>query len=289
MTESTLEWAKNLSNELKRWVPSHGYKKHTELANVLEIPQRNFRYIYNGEGIVGGNKRTIDGQIYYARINLWTDLEEADPRTIPPLLIRLPNGGTNLKQRNWSGDEYSKWLTSPEARELLDMKNDRLKRAVIELPLAEQQVESSTHQPSEVSETVGSFVGSIIDGVINRAARQVSNAMLEGQKDLYSTQISSLEDRIDSLERSINKLVVQPQADRVVSIQQSPRTGDVSQLANHLKNLLDRYKVGSSEDRDKLMQKYGKDLMALDIVVHTLTRLPLERERILDLVEDIKL
>lgn len=277
MPEKKSEWALNLSTELKKWLPYHGYKTSIQLADELNIPRIPWNAIFHGNGIVETGRREFDGRIFYARINLWTGLAEADPRNIPDR-IRVTRGKVKPESRSFSDDEYQQWLKSPEARELLVKKNARFEREMI--------MESTPPQ----LETVGSFIGSFIDNLIDRGADQVAKVLLESQKDAVSPQISDLAGRITTLESAIARLV-QSQTDRISTPQPriSRSSSDIGQLAIHLRNLLDGYKQESSDDRDKLMQAYGRDLMALDMVVHTLTRRPNEREEMLRLAEETKI
>lgn len=281
------EWASSLSDKLQDWLPKHGYRTTTKLADELGIPKANFGRICRGEAIAEGpghGREKYDGRVWYAKIHLWTQLPEADPKSIPDKLIKTPQGVLAAPiPRRWSEEEHQRWLESPEAEELLAKKNARFKREmVMESVAAPQQAESS--------ETVGSFIGAFIDDLINRGADQIAHKLLERQKDAVLPGISDLENKITSLESAIARLVVLSQTDQTSSPKpRGPRTSDIGQLANHLKNLLDGYRLGTREDRNKLMQRYGTDLMSLDIVVHTLTRRPNEREEILNLTEETKL
>ncbi len=286
MVERKLEWPLNLSNELKKWIPEHGYTAATQLADELEIPKRFWTHIYQGNNIVmSGREDKFDGRFFYARINLWTDLEESDPRTIPDRLIRLPNGNMVNKKRNFSEDEYQEWLKSPEAQELLAKKHDRFKRKIIIESTNQQQASKQ----AEISETVGSFIGSVIDGVINRGANQIARVVLENQQqNLVLPQISELIERITTIESIIARLA-QSEADQTTPRSRIRNSSDIRQASIHIRNLLETYKLGTSDDRDKLMQTYGRDLIALDMVVHTLTRRQHEREEIIKLTEETRL
>lgn len=290
MSERKPEWAVNLSTALKSWIPEHGYKATIQLANELDIPRSTWRHIIVGNAILAGEGRDkkFDGRFFYARIHLWTELAAADPRDIPDRSIRLPGGGVVFKKRNLSEEDYQKWLTSPEAQALLGKRGERFKRELI-LEQTELQPKESP-QPTQ-PETVGSFLGAFIDDIIEKGADQIATILLKHQSEVVAPQLSVLDavldDRINALEHTITKLVASyptsPRGSRTIT------TNDIGQLAHRLRDLLDGYKLGVSQDRDNLMQNYGKDLMALDIIVHTLTRRPEERESLLKLSEETKL
>lgn len=293
MLERKPEWAQNLSDELKKWVPEHGYTASTQLADELNIPRRPWRDIFGGYGIaISGRKDKFDGRIFYARVHLWTGLEMSDPRTIPDRLIRL-KGKLVPGKRSFSEAEYQKWLKSPDGQGLLAKKDARFKREVVmeseTTPQPARPVESFSQQ-AQPSETLGSLVGSFIDGLINRGADQIARALSERQEDVLLPKFSLLEGRVAALEGIITRLATQPQADQIHS--RPPRRGrasnDIGQIASHLKNLLDEYRQGTSIDRDKLMERYGKELMDLDMLVHPLTRRPNQREEMIRLTEEIK-
>lgn len=284
--EQRAEWALNLSAELKRWIPAHGYSASTTLADELGIPRGTWSHIYQGRAILagGGRDRQFDGRIFYARINLWTELAAADPRNIPDRLIKLPKGGIAFKKRNLSEEDYQKWLESSEAKELLAKKNERFQREAIVM----EPFHSSQPAPKE---TVGSFLGSVVDGLIERGSDQIARFILERQTDFIGPQLSELEHRITSLESAIVRLVMQASETPRPVRSRTPRatSDDIGQLAKTLGGLLEKYQSGTSEDRDKLMQSYGNELMGLDIVVHTLTRRQSEREENLKLNQETKL
>lgn len=283
--EQRPEWALNLSVELKSWIPEHGYSASTELADELSIPRGSWGHIYHGGAILagGGRGRQFDGRIFYARINLWTELTAADPRNIPDQLIKLPKGGIAFKKRNLSEEDYQKWLESSEAMELLAKKNERFQREAI--------VMEPFHSPQPTpKETVGSFLGSVVDGLIERGSDQIARLILERQTDFIEPQLSKLEYRITSLESAIVRLVMQASETPRPVRSRTPRaiSDDIGQLAKTLGGLLEKYKSGTSEERNNLMQAYGKDLLELDVLVHTLTRRPNEREERLNLTRDTK-
>lgn len=231
----------------------------------------------------GRDKSKFDGRIYYARLHLWTDLEEADPRNIPGRLYKTPNSSITTKSRSLPDDEYQQWLKGPEAQELLTKKNDRFKRETI-------MEQSRTHQQAESFQTAGSFLGSFIDGLINRVTDQIVRQLSEHQVNPSLPQISEIEKRLITLESAINRLVTQPQADRASSPHARPsRSSDIGQLSSLLRNLLGVYIHGSSDDRDNLMKANGKELMDLDHLVHALTRRPRDREEILRLNEEAQI
>ncbi|MFH0936739.1 MAG: hypothetical protein V1808_00385 [Candidatus Daviesbacteria bacterium] len=280
MPERKSEWAIELSNNLKRWMPVNEYRTSIKLADELSIPRDIFNRIHRGFSIARE-------QNYYARLNLWTDLVEADPRSIPDTYKKMPNGSIVSVPRRWSEDEYQQWLEGPEAQELLIRKNERFKREILmETTINDQQTEA----PQNEKQTVGSVVGSFIDHLINNTTKQVATQLLQSQKEHGLTQISEqmtgLEKKIISLESVVIKLI-QAQVERSTS--KTSKINNISQLASNLKALLDEYKMGTNDDRNKLMQQYGTDLMALDIIVHTLTRRPLEREEAIKLAEETKL
>lgn len=291
ITEKEPKWAVNLSTELKSWIPINGYRASTELADELSIPRGVWNHIYQGTSIVagGGRDNKFDGRFFYARINLWTELAASDPRNIPDKSIRLPRGGEVFKKRSLSEEDYHKWLEGPEAQALLAKRDERFKREVV-MESAEPQPKEPrpTEQKSTQPETVGLFLGSLIDNIIERGAAQIADSLLVRQTEVIVPRISILDKRLSVLEEVIMKLVIK-------DTQQTPQgasrmtTTDIGRLAKRLSALLDGYKSGESQDRDKLMHTYGKDLMALDIVVHTLTRRPDERESILKLSDETKL
>lgn len=285
ITEKEPKWAVNLSTELRSWLPMHGYRASTELADELSIPRGVWKHICQGTSIVAGGGRVnkFDGRFFYARINLWTELVAADPKNIPDKHIRLPRGGEVFKKRSLSEEDYHKWLESPEAKALLVKRDERFKREVIMEPTEPQPKELQ----STPSQTAGFFLGSLIDEIINRGADQIANSLLARQTEVIVPRITTLEERMGVLEGVITRLVVEHS-------QTSPKTPKVNttnigQLAKRLRDLLDGYKSGEIQDRNNLMHTYGRDLMALDIVVHTLTRRPEERESILKLSDETKL
>lgn len=284
--EQRPEWALNLSAELKSWIPAHGYSASTELADELSIPRGTWSHIYQGSAILagGGRGRQFDGRIFYARINLWTELAAADPRNIPDQLIKLPKGGIASKKRNLSEEDYQKWLESSEANELLAKKNERFQREAIVM----EPFHSSQPTPKE---TVGSFLGPVVDGLIERGSDQIARFILERQTDFIGPQLSELEHRITSLESAIVRLVMQASETPRPVRSRTPRaiSDDIGQLAKTLGGLLEKYKSGTSEERNNLMEAHGKDLLELDVLVHTLTRRPNDREERLSLTRDTNL
>lgn len=277
MKERRSEWAFNLSTGLKSWLPEHGYRTSVQLAEELEIPRRTFRHMYQGTGIMTGEGRgeqKHDGRIYYARLYLWTELTEADPRHIPDRLIRIPSSDNVLtKSRSLSEDEYQQWVESPEAQGLLAKRNDRFKRETI-------MEQSTILQHPELSQSVGFVIGPIIDVLLDRVTSQIA------QKLTDSPQIAELAKMITALRSAIDRQ--QLQVDQVPRSPRTPRTNDIGLLSSRLTDLLEGYKLGNRDDRDKLMQTYGSALMALDMVVHPLTRRLEEREELLRLGEEIK-
>lgn len=280
-----------LARALTKWLPTHGYRYSTELGVELDIPRAAIQNIMRGfhSSIVESAKGNpgFDTRIFYARLHLWTDLPEANPRNIPDRVILLPKGGEKRKARNFTEEEYQNWLQSPEAAQLLARKNERFKRETL---LAEQEIP----QPAS-RETVGEFIGTFIDGMIRKGATQIADILSERQTDLASVQFRGLEDRLGNLEEILAKIVVQMRLGQPIQpTQPQQRTSrvnpaDIGHMSIRLRELLDAYKSGTSEDRDKLMATYGKELMALDIVVHTLTRRPDEREENLKLTREINL
>lgn len=284
-------YPEDLTRALRQWLPIHGYKYSTELAAELGIPKQTWnRSIISGDNIVESIKGNLgfDTRIFYARLHLWTDLDEADPRNIPDRLGVTPRGIVSRKSRNFTEAEYQSWLTNPEAQELLARKNERFQRETI---LAAEQ---ETHQPPVPTETVGMFIGTFIDEILRRGATQVAEILSELRDDLVSAQFRDFADRIGALESVIAKTIVQTRLGQEIQPAQPQRpsrinTTDIGQIASRLRDLLNVYHSGTSEDRDKLMQTYGNQLMALDIVVHTLTRRSSEREESLKLSQETKL
>lgn len=285
------KWASNLSTVLKPWIPEHGYKTVTKLADELDIPRPTFGRIVRGEGVAEGTGQgelRIGGPIWYARINLWTRLPEADPRNLPDKLIKTPQGDVEVPiPRRWSDDEYQKWAKSSEAKDLIARRDARFKR---EMVMESKDTPQKTQ--TQAADTVGMFIGSFIDELIDRGAVQIAKKLLESQKDVILPYISSLEERISKIEKDIalGLAAVQSSADQASSRPSRIKASDdIGQAARHLEALLEGYTKGASEERDKLMQKYGRDLFALDAVVHTLTRLKEERERNLIIRKETKI
>lgn len=253
------EWAVNISAELKKWLPAHGYQTSTQLADELGIPKKTWGHIvYGGTIVERGPNGENDGRLVYARIHLWTELSAADPRNIPDRQIPLPRGGVFAKKRALSEADYQKWLASPEAQTLLAKRNARFKREAI----MEQT------QPPEQG-TVGSFLGTLVDNLMSRGTEQIAN--------LLRPQILALGNKIDALAP-----VIAGRASRAT-------THEIGSLVSQLRGQLDRYTIGTSEERDNLMQNHGAELLALDIAVHTLTRRPEERESLIKLNRETKL
>lgn len=266
--EGKHEWVVNLSTALKKWLPEHGYEASTQLADDLGIHRKTWGHIiYEGTIVQTGNQGMLDGRLLYAGLHLWTGLPEADPRNIPDRLIPLPRGGFITKKRALSEEDYQKWLASTEAQTLLAKRNARFKREVI----MEQM------QPQE-QRTAGSFLESLFDEVVNRVADQIGKSLSRRQSEAWDPQILALGHKIDDLAAAVTST----RAARVT-------TSDVGSLAAHLKDSLQRYTSGTSEERDSLMQKYGTELLALDIAVHTLTRRKEERESLIRLNQETKL
>lgn len=263
------EWAVNLSTALKKWLPEHGYEASTQLADDLGIHRKTWGHIiYGGTIVQTGNEGKPDGRLLYAGLHLWTGLPEADPRNIPGRLIPLPRGGCITKKRALSEEDYQKWLASIEAQTLLAKRNERFKREVI----MEQP------QPQETVETVGSLVGSFIDNLLRRGAEQAAGDLSKRQSETLLPPILALGEKIDTL-----MAVFSGMGGRKAS------TTDVGNLATHLRDLLQRYTSGTSEERDSLMQKYGNALLTLEAVLHTLTRRPEERESLIKLNQETKI
>ena len=252
MTEKKPEWALNLSTALKQWIPEQGYRASTELADKLNIPRGLWSDIYQGYSIAENRRgERFDRRTYYASIHLWTGLQEADPRTIPDRLIRIPNGGFANRKRSFSEDEYQQWLKSPNGQELLTKRNARFTREAI--------MESPIPQQAEPSATAGSLIGLFVDNLLNQQLK-------------LGEQITRLESVIAGLVQS-----------RV------SRANDIGQLASQLTGLLEQYRRGTNDERDNLMRVHGEKLMPLDMIVHTLTRRRREREELLVLTEETKL
>lgn len=264
------EWAVNLSAKLKKWLPAHGYQTSTQLADDLGIPKKTWGHIvYGGTIVERGPDGKNDGKLVYARIHLWTELPEADPRNIPDRQIPLPRGGVFPKTRALSELDYQKWLESSEAQTLLAKRNARFKREVI----MEQT------GPTEPKETVGLFLGTLVDGLINRGTEQVTDSLSRQLSEELKPQIAAVGDKIDTLAAVVIARLAEGRT----------ATNNIGSLTSRLRGLLDRYTSGTREERDNLMQSHGTELLALDIVVHTLTRRPEERESLLRLNKETKL
>lgn len=107
------KWANNLAVALSGWWPSHGYESGADLARELDIPDSAWNRISAGQAIVG----KADPEAY-AKIHVRTGLPQADPRTIPPRLKKVPTKDEpSWIERAWSEGKYIAWLAELKGKE----------------------------------------------------------------------------------------------------------------------------------------------------------------------------
>jgi hypothetical protein len=125
------KWAENLAVALSGWWPAHGYESGADLARELDIPNSAWNRISAGQAIVG----KADPEAY-AKIHVRTGLPQADPRTIPPRLKKVPTKGEpSWKERAWSEGKYIAWLANLKGREHNLSKYARARLAYMHLKL----------------------------------------------------------------------------------------------------------------------------------------------------------
>lgn len=122
---SRTEWAENLRQALMDWCNRNGYFPAGAIARELNIDRNAWRGISTGSSISVENK-------YYARIFFWTELNQADPQTIPP---RKYSGAANaVKKQAWEESDYINWLNSEEGKKLALHKKRKFHQNKTEIP-----------------------------------------------------------------------------------------------------------------------------------------------------------
>lgn len=101
--DQRLEWSRALSLALKAWLRKEGYTPAKRLATELGIDSSTWGRIASGSGIT--QKKEV-----YAKIFARTGLREADPRSVPPIVITLPRGGETIRSISMEESEFQEWM-----------------------------------------------------------------------------------------------------------------------------------------------------------------------------------
>lgn len=97
------EWKEALAGAIDTWLETHNLTK-TKAAEMFGIPP----HVLTPISLASSVSEWEHGEAY-ARIYLLMGLEEADPRTIPPRLCKIPSGSWTERNRAWSGRQLEVW------------------------------------------------------------------------------------------------------------------------------------------------------------------------------------
>lgn len=261
--QEALEWASRLTSALKRWCKDKSYVSFHKLADDLGLVTTGspWRAISSGRNIV----EKIDPTLY-ARIFLWTELTEADPRKIPPR--KFKGVGESAKDRAWTANRYQSWLRSNEAKALLAKKAQKFPifDEEVGLKLTEREGEVGTTQmpPGGFNPSLGSFFGIQIDTLVSLLADQLWQRFKPEIKTLLDQQFAGIQQNLlaEVLENRESK------------------TNDVGKLTQALLEALQPSVKGNRSDRERLLKRYGDLLKDLFVILDMFTANPEERERI---------
>lgn len=107
-------WAEKLANAIKPWCDNNGYPVRTQFSNKMGFK------VHQWASILGGRTYQDDVSVY-AKIYVVTDLEEANPTTIPPKIGTVPRTGVHYPvKRKWEPEELEAWKKSPEGRHFIN-------------------------------------------------------------------------------------------------------------------------------------------------------------------------
>lgn len=256
-TQPKPEWAERLSRVLDEWCKNHRYFTKSRLGAELNIPKVIWGRISSGASVVNDVEN-------YAKLWLRTDLQEANPETIPSYNRPVPSGRSVEVARAWKSGELNKWLKSPEADRIRKLKAD----AEAETKSRPEPIVAAQPPAVPTKEVVsaGQTIGSMLDGIIAVFARQ----MAEQMGDTIASKIASA--IADQLTPLMEQLTQQQPPPREVVTADKPELPpaetkakkgenlDAGQLANGLKLLLSH---GTEEDREKVYRRYKNQLFDL--------------------------
>jgi len=227
-------WAQELALNLKIWAKKRGVSPFNAIAATLEIPKPAWSRISAGVSIVN------DTEIY-ARIYLHTGLQQADPRTVPPRPYLTPSG-RGRQTRAWTEDEWQDWIKkkSVEPRSRRTESRPKKTRPVPIIPKPRQEVERIVVGAGIFSTALDGLVNSVVENIATSAASRV---------------VREVDRLLDERFSSPSK----PSAKNRSSFQASDAK-NVGQLADLLSDALEATRSGSVEDRNRLVEKYGRSL-----------------------------
>lgn len=230
-----LVWKKSLRMSYERWRLINGIVRTADMADILGIPERQHRSIAGAESVSAEREN-------YCLLFSLTNLTEADPRHIPPRIASIGKSGVYLIPRAMGEEEWQSWLRKNETRcqqtkERLEVfkTTGKLEKQVITKPQVVKPIRSPLPTTAPRSTTPSGTVASLesfIDGIVDKAVERLADQLLA---------------RIE------NKLP------GIVGQQKQTNT-DPGQLARGLRATLLH---GSSQDRERLYQKYADPLLDL--------------------------
>lgn len=256
MAEPKPLWAKSLAEALGIWCSENGYLRKIDFAEELKIPPNVWKHISAGDGITGDSDPTV-----YARLFLKTALPQADPRLIPAKKIFMPKSGQYGEiVRAWTDESYKNWLLTSEAQAIQANLSKRESLLNIQTSPALQQGMLTMEE--------------ILLGLIMRG---VNEANLEILKLLEASQES-----LAKIETGIRLLQVSTPLSKKSVFSTKGGFPDSSEIDWLVAQLLDKLHLalsGTSEDRDKMGNLYGKSVGKLLKLINALTYTGDERER----------
>lgn len=230
--EQAKAWAKNLAQALNVWLKKNGYgpgqpQSFQAFADRAEITERQLRTVKGAENLTQPE--------VYARIWLMTGIRAADPTTIPPRVVMLPQGGTKVTKRAWTDQEFREWIA----------KQQNTKPAPQPAP---------AHQKQAAPAPVTDQLGQVLTLAMHNAVRQ---ALVD----------AGLHDLVPHLQRLEELLSSQTSTPHSQNLQEQIRS-----VANELSNLLGQV-VDSNDPNllDELYQEHGEVLADLWTLLGALT------------------
>lgn len=302
------EWAVKLSQALHAWGKRSGYPQISKLNTELGLALSAGRW-----GSISAGDGVIDQTEAYAKLYLFTELGEADPRTIPPIRKLLPHGGETSIKRGWTGEDWQRWLLTEEAQEIRSKVDERQKRndeyaapeKAVPWEIGRKTRETSGVQEEAVAilasaqsgptrddrppggTTAGQLVGTLVDNFLaslgEQLAQPFSRVLQEEIRKLTpQTQatVAMTDEYLDRLAKMIagGLMKGREEKEQGTAPPVDETVGPIKDIAVALTLRLKPYLKGRKEDRDRLMEQAGTELYDLVRIAFPLTRDANERE-----------
>lgn len=261
-------WQKRLRDAVIRYCDDNGYVTTTRLQTQLGISRSAWNEIRSGNAIVTDT---------YAYAKLFAiGIMEADPTDIPDRK-RVVRGKPVPLRRAWPQDKLEEFLEQWNAGQFAEAASDTEKPAkprVRKVERPQVSVEAVQPRPPEVRQapntkrgTLGSSLGGFLDLVLEQAGLQIGEAAAR------------------VLEKRLAANIPAPGSVLFPELE----TSDPGVLVRRLYGALQPLLQDSTEERNRFVSLYGRDIGRLLPVLDALTEVEASRERSLKRIMEVEL